>query len=86
MFTNNMDKTIRFWRDLLGMRLIAGLGRPGYRHYFFQLSDKDLVAFFEWSDVEPMPEKDHGKPVKGPLLFDHVSFGVESKEDLEIKG
>jgi len=58
MATGDMDKTIRFWRDLLGMRLVAGLGRPGYRHYFFELSDKDLVAFFEWSGVKPMPEKD----------------------------
>jgi hypothetical protein len=24
--TGNMDRTIRFWRDLLGMRLIAGIG------------------------------------------------------------
>ncbi|MDJ0889006.1 MAG: hypothetical protein QNI89_17000 [Desulfobacterales bacterium] len=24
MATGNMDATIRFWRDLLGMRLIAG--------------------------------------------------------------
>jgi catechol 2,3-dioxygenase-like lactoylglutathione lyase family enzyme len=32
MATRDMDTTIRFWRDLLGMRLVAGLGRPGYRH------------------------------------------------------
>jgi hypothetical protein len=44
MVTGDMDQTIRFWRDLLGMRLVAGLGRQGYRHYFFQLSDSDLVA------------------------------------------
>ena len=86
MVTGNMDRTIRFWRDLLGMRLVAGLGRPGYRHYFFQLSDTDLVAFFEWTDIKPMPEKDHGEPVKGPFIFDHVSFGVESEEELwELK-
>ena len=29
MVTGDMDTTIRFWRDLLGMRLIAGLGHPG---------------------------------------------------------
>jgi catechol 2,3-dioxygenase-like lactoylglutathione lyase family enzyme len=82
MVTGDMDRTIRFWRDLLGMRLVAGLGSPGYRHYFFQLSDRDLVAFFEWSDIKPMPEKDHGAPVKGPFIFDHVSFGVETEEEL----
>jgi catechol 2,3-dioxygenase-like lactoylglutathione lyase family enzyme len=82
MATGDMDRTIRFWRDLLGMRLVAGMGRPGYRHYFFQISDTDLLAFFEWPGVEPVEEKDHGYPVKGPFIFDHVSFGVDSAEDL----
>jgi catechol 2,3-dioxygenase-like lactoylglutathione lyase family enzyme len=82
MATGDMDKTIRFWRDLLGMRLVAGLGQPGYRHYFFQISDADLIAFFEWPGVEPVAKKDHGRPVRGPFIFDHVSFGVETEEDL----
>ena len=82
MATGDMDATIRFWRDLLGMRLVAGLGGPGYRHYFFELSETDLVAFFEWPDVKPVPNKDHGKPVRGPFIFDHVSFGVETEDDL----
>ncbi len=86
MATGDMDKTIRFWRDLLGMRLVAGLGGPGYRHYFFQISDHDLIAFFEWPGVQPVPDKIHGAPVKGPFIFDHVSFGVEREEDLwELK-
>lgn len=82
MVTGNMDETIRFWRDLLGMRLVAGLGEPGYRHYFFQISETDLLAFFEWPDVEGVSNKTHGRPVKGPFIFDHVSFGVETEEDL----
>ncbi len=82
MATGDMDNTIRFWRDLLGMRLVAGLGKIGYRHYFFQLSDTDLVAFFEWPGVKPVAHKDHGRPVEGPFIFDHVSFGVKTEEDL----
>jgi catechol 2,3-dioxygenase-like lactoylglutathione lyase family enzyme len=82
MATGDMDRTIRFWRDLLGMRLVAGLGRAGYRHYFFQISESDLIAFFEWPGVEPVSQKDHGRPVSGPFVFDHVSFGVETEEDL----
>ena len=82
MATGDIDRTIRFWRDLLGMRLVAGLGRPGYRHYFFQISDEDMIAFFEWPGVEPVPNKEHGGPVRGPFIFDHVSFGVDSEEDL----
>jgi len=86
MATGDMDRTIRFWRDLLGMRLVAGIGRPGYRHYFFEISETDLIAFFEWPGVEPIPERDHGRPVQGPFAFDHVSIGVETEGDLwEIK-
>lgn len=66
-----------FWRDLLGFRLVAGLGAPGYRHYFFEISPNDLIAFFEWTGVDPVQEKEHGRPVHGPFVFDHVSFGVE---------
>ena len=82
MATGDMDRTTRFWRDLLGMRLVAGLGQPGYRHYFFQISETDLIAFFEWPGVKPVPEKEHGRPVEGPFIFDHVSFGVETEENL----
>jgi catechol 2,3-dioxygenase-like lactoylglutathione lyase family enzyme len=82
MATGDMDRTIRFWRDLLGMRLVAGLGQPGYRHYFFEISENDLLAFFEWLGVEPAQPKDHGRPVTGPFIFDHVSFGVEKEDDL----
>lgn len=82
MVTNDMGATIRFWRDLLGMRLVAGLGRPGYRHYFFEISSQDMISFFEWPGAQPIAEKDHGVPVKGPVAFDHVAIGVENDEDL----
>jgi len=86
MATRDMDRTIRFWRDLLGLRLVAGLGRPGYRHYFFEISAHDMIAFFEWPHVQEIPLKDHGVPVKGPFVFDHVSLEVGSDEDLwELK-
>ena len=84
MVTGDMDGTIRFWRDLLGMRLVAGLGSNGYRHYFFEISDRDIIAFFEWPDVEKIPEKDHGVPLKGPVAFDHVAFGVDSDDALWV--
>lgn len=82
MATGDMEKTVRYWRDLLGMRLVATIGSPGYRHYFFEISPTDLIAFFEWPGVEPIALKDHGSPVKGPFAFDHVSFGLEKREDL----
>ncbi len=84
MATNDMDRTILFWRDLLGMRLIAGLGRPGARQYFFEISENSLLGFFEWKTVRPVEEKDHGYPASGPLVFDHVAFEVAVDEDLWV--
>jgi catechol 2,3-dioxygenase-like lactoylglutathione lyase family enzyme len=86
MATSDLEATIRFWRDLLGMRLVAGLGHAGYRHYFLEISETDMIAFFEWPEVKPVEAKDHGVPVKKPFVFDHVSFGVADRNDLwEIK-
>jgi catechol 2,3-dioxygenase-like lactoylglutathione lyase family enzyme len=86
MATRDIDSTIRFWRDLLGMRLVAALGKPGYRQYFFEISDNDLIGFFEWPEVEPLEEKDAGRVAKGPFVFDHVAIGVEDDNALwEIK-
>lgn len=86
MVTDDMDATVRFWRDLLGMRLVAGLGKEGYRHYFFEISETDLIAFFEWHGAENIPVKDHGVPQKGPIAFDHLAIGVEKFDDLvELK-
>jgi catechol 2,3-dioxygenase-like lactoylglutathione lyase family enzyme len=86
LVTGDMDMTIRYYRDLLGMRLVAGLGKSGYRHYFFSISETDLIAFFEWPDVSKPAVKDHGVPVKGPATFDHVSIGVQDREELiELK-
>ncbi len=79
--TNDMEKTIRFYRDLLGMQLVAGIGHQGYRHYFFKFGDNQ-VAFFEYDIAKPMQQKFHGSPTDKPLGFDHVSFTVGSCEDL----
>ena len=41
-----------------------------------------MIAFFEWPGAAPLPDKDHGVPVKGPVAFDHISIEVASDEDL----
>ena len=79
--TDDMEKTIRFYRDLLEMELNAGVGHGGYRHYFFKFGDAQ-VAFFEYAGASPMERKFHGSPTTKPLGFDHVSFTVGSREEL----
>lgn len=81
--TDDMVTTIRFYRDLLGLKLSAGIGHDGYRHYFFQFPDGAThVAFFEYAGATVMNRKFPGAPSNLPLGFDHVSFTVDSKLDL----
>lgn len=84
--TNDMDKTVRFYRDTLGMELLATTGnRPGmpYRHYFFKLGAQQTIAFFEWPGMLEEFHKPAGLPARGRLQFDHVSFGVKTVAELE---
>jgi catechol 2,3-dioxygenase-like lactoylglutathione lyase family enzyme len=82
MITDDMDKTVRFWRDLLGMPMIATMGDGRYRQYFFEISDRDMLSFFEWPGATNPDEKDHGVPVTTPLAFDHLAIGVDSEDEL----
>lgn len=80
--TDDLTKTIRFYRDLLGMELHSGIGHNGFRHYFFQMGSGQ-VAFFEYEGASPMDgKKFHGEPTSEPVGFDHVSFTVATREDL----
>ncbi|MFQ3574522.1 MAG: VOC family protein [Thermodesulfovibrionales bacterium] len=82
MATGNLDRTIRYWRDLLRMRLIGCFGKKGYKQYFFEISEGSSISFFEWDGVEPIHEKDHGRAVRGQFAFDHISFEVSSEDEL----
>ena len=82
LVTSSLDRTIRFWRDLVGLELRARLGAPGYRQYFFTAGERTLIAFFEWPGAAAVPEKDHGAPVRGPLVFDHVALECAAEDDL----
>ncbi len=81
--TPDITGTIRFYRDLLGMDLVAGIGHDGYRHYLFRLGDgATQVAFFEYDGAAPMEKKFPGDRTDRPLGFDHVSFTVAGREEL----
>ncbi len=79
--TDDMEKTIRFYRDLLGMELTLGIGHDGYRHYFFKTAN-NYIAFFAYEGARAMEKKSHGAPSTAPLGFDHLSISVNSKTDL----
>src|SRR5205085_3050744 len=48
LITPDMDKTVRFYHGVLGMRLVATLSAGPLRHYFFEIGPENTVAFFEW--------------------------------------
>lgn len=85
LVTNDMEKTVRFYQDVLGMSVLvtyAGeINGQQVRHYFFGLGSSSCLSFFEWPDVELSPRKDAGVPAAG-RQFDHVTIGVESEEVL----
>ena len=90
LVTKDMEKTVRFYRDVLGMPLVATTGnRPDlypYRHYFFALGEGNTIAFFEWPEMVEEFHKPAGAPVSGRVQFDHVSFNVDNEEALlELK-
>lgn len=86
LVTNDMDATVRFYRDVLGMPLVGTTGNRDenypHRHYFLSIGRGASIAFFEWKGVELPGRKDSGVPVSG-IQFDHVSISVESDADLD---
>jgi len=80
LVTGDMETTVRFWRDLLGLKLALCMGEEGRRMYFFEVSENNFLSFFEWPGVERTSYKVPGVPVKGPFLFDHLSLGLENDD------
>jgi catechol 2,3-dioxygenase-like lactoylglutathione lyase family enzyme len=86
LVTPNMDETVKFWRDLLGLRLVLAMGHEHYKQFFFELPGYGFIVFFEWPGADYQFEKDHGAPLPGKISFDHISIGVAEKNCLwEIK-
>ncbi|MCH8087987.1 MAG: VOC family protein [Chloroflexi bacterium] len=90
LVTGDMEKTVRFYRDVLGMPLVATIGNSPdsypYRHYFFKLGESNTIAFFEWPGMVEEFHKPAGLPTRGRVQFDHVSFNVENEDALlELK-
>jgi catechol 2,3-dioxygenase-like lactoylglutathione lyase family enzyme len=83
LVTSDMDATVRFYHGVLGARLVATIGTPQFRHYFFEFGDQNTVAFFEYSGVEVASfAKPAGVPDPRAPQFDHLSFNLPDEEGL----
>jgi catechol 2,3-dioxygenase-like lactoylglutathione lyase family enzyme len=84
LITPDMDATVRFYHGVLGARLVATIGTPGFRHYFFDFGAGQTVAFFEYADTEVATyAKPAGVPDPRAIQFDHLSFNLTDEHALE---
>ena len=83
LVTNDMDATVRFYHGVLGAALVATVGTPSFRHYFFSFGEQCTVAFFEFADAKIEPfAKPAGVPDPRAIQFDHLSFNLPDEEAL----
>ncbi|MFN0029373.1 MAG: VOC family protein [Acidimicrobiales bacterium] len=83
LVTGDMDATVRFYHGVLGARLVATIGTPGFRHYFFEFGSGTTVAFFEYQGVT-LPKLAKPAGVADPRFaqFDHLSLDLADEAAL----
>jgi catechol 2,3-dioxygenase-like lactoylglutathione lyase family enzyme len=83
LVTTDMDATVRFYAGVLGAPLVATVGTPTFRHYFFDFGPQCTVAFFEYTDV-PLDTfaKPAGIPDPRAIQFDHLSLNLPDEAAL----
>ena len=83
LITADMDATVRFYHGVLGARLVATIGTPQFRHYFFEFGAENTVAFFEYTGVAVESfAKPAGIPDPRAPQFDHLSFNLPDENAL----
>ena len=83
LITSDMDATVRFYHGVLGARLVATLGTPEFRHYFFEFGPQCTVAFFEYADSAAEPfAKAAGVPDQRAAQFDHLALNLRDEDAL----
>lgn len=85
LVTGDMDATTRFWHGVLGAEIVATIGTPHFKHYFFRVGPGQTVAFFEYIGQElDTFAKPAGIPYPaGASQFDHLSLNLPDETALE---
>ncbi|MDH4170201.1 MAG: VOC family protein [Acidimicrobiia bacterium] len=83
LVTPDMDTTVRFYTGVLGMPLVATTMAGPMRHYFFEMSPGNTVAFFEIEGAETFAKGAGSPPPDHPIQLDHLSFNLADEADLE---
>jgi catechol 2,3-dioxygenase-like lactoylglutathione lyase family enzyme len=98
----DMARTVRFYRDVLGMPLIKTIDMPGGsgQHFFFDIGNGDSLAFFWFPDApeaapgvsSPRMLPGHGSMITAHGSMNHIAFDVPADkfdaycERLKAKG
>ncbi len=83
LMSSDMDRTIRFYRDILGMPLVKTIDFHNGRgkHYFFDAGGGDCVAFFEFAKAPASVDSTaHARMASTPGMMNHVAFDVSSED------
>ena len=83
LISSDVVRTIRFYQDLLGFpltELLENRDYPGSSHFFFDVGNGNLLAFFDFPGLEVGPYAE----VLGGLH--HVAISVEPELWRELKG
>ena len=79
----DVERTVRFYQDVLGFpltELIENRDYPGSSHFFFDLGNGNLLAFFDFPGLEVGPYAE----VLGGLH--HLAISVEEERWTELVG
>lgn len=82
--TNDMEKTVAFYRDLLGSEVAMAhrlSSDKTTRHYFITMAPNCVFAFFEFPHAT-LPEFKEAMLPKSGRSLDHVCFFVPTNDDL----
>jgi catechol 2,3-dioxygenase-like lactoylglutathione lyase family enzyme len=83
LVTADMDATVRFWHGVLDARLVATIGTPAFRHYFFDIGTGNTVAFFAYANQHLDGfAKPAGVPYEKAAQFDHLSLNLADEDAL----
>ncbi|MFD6677222.1 VOC family protein [Rhodococcus zopfii] len=61
LLSSDVEATIRFYQDLLGFpltELIENRDYPGSSHFFFDIGNGNLLAFFDFPDLDVGPYRE----------------------------
>ena len=85
LVSSDMARTVRFYRDVLGMPLVKTIDLPGGgQHFFFDIGNDDCLAFFWFPGAQPAQPglsnpaalPDAGDITTAHASLNHLAFDV----------